>query len=82
MGVFPRKRSHPSKNSWLFDLNLNQQSQAVAMNIFQAALVSPGTFQDFATQFYERFRFQPQLLDVMIDIMLRVSIADGTLSQG
>ncbi len=64
----------------LFDLNLNQQSQAVAMNIFQAALVSPGTFQAFATQFYERFRFQPQLLDIMIDIMLRVSIADGTLS--
>jgi len=63
------------------DLKLNQQSQAVAMNIFQAAMASPGTFQDFATQFYERFRFQPQLLDVMMDILLRVSIADGALSQ-
>jgi len=51
------------------------------MNIFQAAMASPGTFQDFATQFYERFRFQPQLLDVMLDILLRVSIADGALSQ-
>ena len=63
------------------DLKLNQQSQAVAMNIFQAAMASPGTFQDFAAQFYERFRFQPQLLDVMMDILLRVSIADGALSQ-
>ena len=64
-----------------FDLNLNRESQTVAMNIFQAAMASPGTFQDFATQFYERFRFQPQLLDVMLDILLRVSIADGTLSE-
>lgn len=65
----------------VFDLNLNRESQAVAMNIFQAAMASPGTFQDFAAQFYERFRFQPQLLDVMIDILLRVSIADGVLSE-
>lgn len=65
----------------VFDLNLNRESQAVAMNIFQAAMASPGTFQDFAAQFYERFRFQPQLLDVMIDILLRVSIADGVLSK-
>ncbi len=62
------------------DLNLNRESQVVAMNIFQAAMASPGTFQDFATQFHERFRFQPQLLDVMLDILLRVSIADGKLS--
>jgi len=63
------------------DLNLNQQSQAVAMNIFKAAMSSPGTFQDFAAQFYDRFRFQPQLLGVMLDILLRVSIADGALSE-
>jgi len=64
-----------------FDLNLNRESQTVAMNIFQAAMASPGTFQEFAAQFYERFRFQPQLLHVMLDILLRVSIADGTLSR-
>jgi DnaJ like chaperone protein len=64
-----------------FDLNLNRESQTVAMNIFQAAMASPGTFQDFAAQFYERFRFQPQLLDVMLDILIRVSIADGAFSK-
>ncbi len=65
----------------LSDLKLTPQSQAVAMNIFQAALNTPGTFEEFATQFHERFRFQPQLLDVMIDILLRVSMADGTLAE-
>jgi len=65
----------------LYDLKLNPQSQAVAMNIFQAALKSPGTFEEFAIQFHERFRMQPQLLDVMIDILLRVSMADGNLAQ-
>ena len=65
----------------VFDLNLNRESQAVAMNIFHAAMASAGTFQEFAAQFYQRFRFQPQLLDVMLDILLRVSIADGALSE-
>ncbi|MBW2513629.1 MAG: TerB family tellurite resistance protein [Deltaproteobacteria bacterium] len=65
----------------VFDLNLNRESQAVAMNIFHAAMASPGTFQEFAAQFYQHFRFQPQLLDVMLDILLRVSIADGSLSE-
>ena len=44
-------------------------------------MASAGTFQEFAAQFYQRFRFQPQLLDVMLDILLRVSIADGALSE-
>jgi len=62
------------------DLGLNEQSREVAANIFNAALQSPGTFEEFAFQFHERFRFQPQLLDLMIDIMMRVSIADGVIS--
>lgn len=62
------------------DLQLNEQSRGVAITIFNTALQSPGTFQDFARQFYDHFRIQPQLLDLMIDIMLRVSIADGVMS--
>lgn len=62
------------------DLQLDQRSRGVAITIFNTALQSPGTFQDFARQFYDHFRFQPQLLDLMIDIMLRVSIADGVMS--
>jgi len=62
------------------DLNLNIESRRVAVNIFHAALDSQETFHDFAQQFYSHVRFQPQLLEFMIDMLLRVSIADGTLS--
>jgi len=63
------------------DLNLNPESRRIAMNIFNAAVDSPGTFNDFAAQFYNQFRFQRQMLELMIDILLRVSVADGVLSE-
>jgi len=63
------------------DLNLDPESRRVAMNIFHAATDSPETFDDFAAQFYNQFRFQRQMLELMIDILLRVSVADGVLSQ-
>ena len=62
------------------DLGLSPDRQQVALNIFHAALDSPGTFADFTRQFYDRFRYQPQLLELMVDIMLRVSLADGRLN--
>ena len=64
----------------LYDLNLDPQGRQVAMNIFRTAVQSPETFESFAQQFYGQFRGQPQLLDLMIDIMLRVSLADGAMS--
>ncbi|MDP7354570.1 MAG: TerB family tellurite resistance protein, partial [Desulfobacterales bacterium] len=65
----------------LHDLGLNPESRRIAMNIFHTAMDSQGTFRDFAAQFYEEFQSQPQLLDLMIDILLRVSVADGFLSE-
>ena len=62
------------------ELNLSPQSKRFAAGIFETALGSPTPFQDFATQFYQQFQDQPQLLDLMIDVLLRLSIADGTLS--
>ncbi len=59
------------------DLNLDPASRNVAINIFLAAGRSPETFESFAGQFYNQFRFRPQILTLMIDIMLRVSVADG-----
>ncbi len=64
----------------VYDLQLDAQSRMVAMNIFNTALDAPGSFEDFAAQFYNQFQMQPQLLEVMVDILLRVSIADGALS--
>jgi DnaJ like chaperone protein len=63
------------------DLNLNLESRRLAMNIFHAATSSQETFHDFAKQFYMQFSKQPQLLELMIDILFRVSVADGVLSE-
>lgn len=61
------------------DLGLSAQSRTIAFNIFHTALDSPARFEDFAHQFYERFYSQPQLIEMMIDILLRVGVSDGSL---
>ena len=62
------------------DLNLNSESKRFAAQIFETAIESPMSFQDFAGQFYQHFQQQPQLLDLMIDVLFRLSVADGSLS--
>jgi DnaJ like chaperone protein len=62
------------------DLNLAPDSRRYARQIFQTALHSNETFQDFAVQFYHQFRNEPRFLELMIDIFLRVAVSDGTLS--
>lgn len=62
------------------ELNLSLESKRFAVEIFETALRSETPFRDFATQFYHHFHHQPQLLDLMIDVLLRVSIADSTFS--
>ena len=61
------------------DLRLAPESQAIAFNIFRTALDSPANFDDFAHQFNERFQHQPQMIEMMIDILLRVGLSDGEL---
>jgi len=68
------------ENFMVYDLNLNPESKRLATNIFHTAIDSPDNFNAFAGQFYNQFRSQYQMLDLMIDILLRVSVADGTLS--
>ena len=62
------------------DLNLAPESRRYARNIFQTALQSHETFEGFATQFYQNFRYQPQFLELIIDILLRVAISDAALN--
>jgi DnaJ like chaperone protein len=64
----------------LEDLDLDPYSRMVAMNIFRAAIESPSTFEQFATQLYGQFHAQPEILEMMIDILLRVSAADGAIN--
>ncbi len=65
----------------IHDLHLDYESRRFATNIFHTALDSPDNFSDFAAQFYNQFRSQYQMLELMIDILVRVSIADGSLSK-
>lgn len=64
----------------VYDLNLDPESRKLATKIFHTAVESREHFNDFAAQFYSQFRNQYQMLDLMVDILLRVSVADGTLS--
>jgi len=61
------------------DIGLTGEHHRVALNIFSAALESPASFEDFAVQFFQRFSGQSQLIEMMVDILLRVSVADGRL---
>lgn len=63
------------------DLNLDPYGRNVTKDIFYAAMRSHESFENFARQFYNEFRSQPQLLELMIDILLRVATADGRLSK-
>ena len=62
------------------DLHLNRESRNIAIDIFREAVNSPEPFEGFARQFYATFQTQPRLLEVMLDVMLRVSTADGQFS--
>ncbi len=62
------------------DLRLDPQSSAVAMKVFETAGSSSGSFDQFATQFYDNFKHNRQMMELMIDIFYRVSYADGRLT--
>ena len=62
------------------DLNLDASTKATAFRIFDTAVNAPETFYQFANQFYREFRFQPQLMELMIDIMIRVAAEDNGIS--
>lgn len=61
------------------DLALNPTDREVAFNIFNTAMNSPARFEDFAIQFYGHFKDQPQMIEMMVDILLRVGAADGAM---
>ncbi|GAB6094492.1 TerB family tellurite resistance protein [Desulfatiferula olefinivorans] len=62
------------------DLRLNSESRTIAMTIFRKAVDSDETFEQFAVQFYEQFHSQPGFLEFILDVLVRVSTADGTFS--
>ncbi len=68
------------ENFMVNDLHLDQESRNTAINIFRHALHSPESFDAFALQFYRVFNSQPRVIELMMDILLRVSASDGSIS--
>lgn len=62
------------------DLKLDQQSSMVAERIFRSALSNDQPFEQLASQFYDEFRNQPQILELLIDILYRVAAEEGGVS--
>jgi len=62
-------------------LHLDTQGRNFAINIFRSALNSPESFDNFARQFYYRFQYDPELLEMIIDMLLRVGYADGDITR-
>jgi len=62
------------------DLQLDREGQETAKRIFRQAVDSPEEFSAFAHQFYLVFRAQPHIIELMVDVLLRVSTADGHIS--
>lgn len=63
------------------DLHLDSVSRQSAVQIFNSAQQSPERFDSFATQFYNQFRSNPQILDLMMDILVRVAANDGGMKK-
>lgn len=59
------------------DLNLDAATKQSAFRIFDTAVNSKETFYQFANQFYREFRYQPQMFELMVDMMIRVAAEDG-----
>lgn len=61
------------------DLGLDAESKDAGLRIFSAARSSPESFQDFALQFYGEFHERPQLMLMLVDILVRVAVADASI---
>jgi DnaJ like chaperone protein len=62
------------------ELQLDAAGQQTAITIFRQAINSPEPFDAFARQFYSVFSMQPNILELMLDVLFRVSAADGQIS--
>jgi DnaJ like chaperone protein len=63
------------------DLSLSPENKRIGTRIFNQAADSNTPFEAFANQFYARFNGQPVLMELMLDILLRVSLADGRMNE-
>ncbi len=59
------------------NLRLDAQTRQLAIQVFNRAKDAGDSFDDYARQFYQEFRGQPEILSFLIDLLLLVANADG-----
>jgi DnaJ like chaperone protein len=58
------------------ELQLDERARKLAIEIFDEAKRNNDSFEDFAHQFYNHFRQERTLLISMLDLLMRVAVAD------
>lgn len=58
------------------DLQLDERSRKLAIEIFDEAKKNQDSYEEFAHQFYNNFKQQRSLLVSMLDLLMRVAVAD------
>ncbi|MFN8391733.1 MAG: TerB family tellurite resistance protein [Bdellovibrionota bacterium] len=61
------------------ELHLDPGRIKFAQNVFRSARLSNRSFEDYAKEFYAMFRYEHAVLENLIDILLRLSLADGKM---
>lgn len=59
------------------ELQLDERARKLAIQIFDEAKRNNDSFEDFARQFYNHFRQERSLLISMLDLLVRVAVADN-----
>lgn len=59
---------------------LDKKQRQFAYKIFEASITSKSSFDEFAAQFRHHFSADRSMLEMMIDLLLRVATADGRCS--
>ncbi len=63
------------------DLRLTGESREAALRIFETALREGGSFEEFALQYYQQFSRDRNMLEMAVDILFRVAMADGNMTR-
>jgi DnaJ like chaperone protein len=62
------------------ELGLDDDAREYAVKIFRAAKDSPTPFEEFAGQFRELFAHEPRMRSAILDLLVRLAMADGHLA--
>lgn len=63
------------------ELQLDAEAERYAIRIFRAAKDSPVPFEEFAGQFQDIFRHEPQMRAAMLELLVRLASADATIDE-